>query len=437
MKYDKFFTLASERGISDAQLIINTHYSFEVSLFDGQMRNYQISDGSDVVVKGIYEGKLGVVSLDKFDNSKIDKVIEDIIESARIIKNDDPVFIYQGSEKYHKFNVFNPKLEEIPTEKKINLLYELHKEIKTLDSRVDQVQLDYEEVKESYTIINSKGLKLSQKSNYYVLSSDVVVRDNNVTKDGSEYVISNNFDDIDIKKFASDSVKKGIDKLGGVTCPTKTYKAILDREVVAVLLRYYISHASSESVQKGTSMWIDKVGQQVGSSKLTVIDKPIVKNPWGRYFDDEGVACYNKPIIKYGILQGYEYNLTTAAKDGVDSTGNGFGGGKVGVGNAFISLKPGKKSLNELIAKMGSGVYITDIEGMQGINGQNGNFSLQSTGFIIEDGKISKPLDLVTISGNLFEIFKDITDVGSDIRTTFYDNEVPSLLIKKLKVSSE
>ncbi len=50
MKYDKFFTLASERGISDAQLIINTHYSFEVSLFDGQMRNYQISDGSDVVV---------------------------------------------------------------------------------------------------------------------------------------------------------------------------------------------------------------------------------------------------------------------------------------------------------------------------------------------------------------------------------------------------
>ncbi len=437
MKYDKFFTLAKERGISDAQLIISTNYSFDIGLFDGQMRNYQISDGSDVVAKGIYEGKLGVVALDHFDNSKINKIIDDIIESAKIIENDDPVFIYQGSEKYHKFNVYNPKLEEIAPEKKINLLNELHRQIKSLDSRVDQVELEYEEVKQTYTIINSKGLKLTQKSNYFVLSTDAVVRENGVTKDGSKYIITNNFDDIDVKSLAKETVDNGINKLGGVTCPTKTYKAILDREVVAVFLRYYLSHASSESVQKGTSMWIDKVGQEVASKKLTILDKPMVKNPWGRCFDDEGVACYNKPIIKYGVLTGYLYNLTTAAKDGVQSTGNGFGGGKVGVGTAFVSLKPGKKSLEQLMAKMGDGVYITDIEGMQGINGQNGNFSLQSTGFVVENGKITKPLDLVTISGNLFEVFKDITDVGNDLKCTFYDNETPSLLIKKLKVSSE
>ena len=178
--------------------------------------------------------------------------------------------------------------------------------------------------------------------------------------------------------------------------------------------------------------------QKIASKKVTIEDRPLQKNAFARWFDDEGVATYNKPIIKNGILQTYLYNLTTAAKDGVQTTGNGFGGNKKGVEPAFLYVKPGKKSLDELFAEVGNGVYITDVSGIHaGLNAQSGNFSLQSTGFMIENGKKGKPLDLITVSGNLLEIFQDVLEVGNDTYVSPSGVSAQSLLIKKIAVSGK
>ena len=162
------------------------------------------------------------------------------------------------------------------------------------------------------------------------------------------------------------------------------------------------------------------------------------KNPFARWFDDEGVATYNKAIVKNGVLQTYLYNLTTAAKDGVQTTGNGYGGGKKGVESTFLYLKPGKKSLDELFAEVGNGVFITEVSGLHaGLNPQSGNFSLQSTGFMIENGKKGKPLDLITVSGNLLDIFQDVIEVGNDTYVSPSGVSAQSLLIKKIVVSGK
>ena len=138
-------------------------------------------------------------------------------------------------------------------------------------------------------------------------------------------------------------------------------------------------------------------------------------------------------------MQTYLYNLTTAAKDGVQTTGNAFGGGsKKGISPAFIYLKPGKKSQEELFQEVGNGVYITDVSGLHaGLNPQSGNFSLQSTGFMIENGKKGKPLDLITVSGNLLEVFKDVLEVGNDVTVSPAGVSAESVLIKKLAVSGK
>ncbi|MCD8203945.1 MAG: TldD/PmbA family protein [Coprobacillus sp.] len=440
MKYDKFFLEAKNRGISDSQLIITSHYSLSFSIFDGELKDYEISDGSSCLARGIYNGKLGSVALDHYDNSKISSVISHIIEGASVIQNDDPVFIFEGSPKYHKFNVYNKHLGEVPTDEKIALTKKIYELISSADPRISNAEVAYSETVVDYSIFNSKGLKLTQKSNYFDISVEVFAEQGGVTKSAYEYVISNKIEDVNPEEFASKCVKSVLNQLGGVSVPTGTYKAILAPEVTAQFLDAWISHASSEAVQKGVSMWIDKTGTQVGSSKITVIDRPLARNVFGRYFDDEGVATYDKPIIKYGILNTYIYNLTTAAKAGVETTGNGYSaGGKTGVDFGFITLKPGRKTLDELMEKMGDGVYITDIEG-PGLNAQNGAFSMQSAGFLVKNGKISKPLDLITISGNLFDLFKDVTDVGSELKLTAElsnGGEVPPVLVKKLLVGSE
>ena len=204
-------------------------------------------------------------------------------------------------------------------------------------------------------------------------------------------------------------------------------------------MRAYIGHANAEEVQKNSSLFIGKIGQKIASSKVTIEDKPLQKNVFARWFDDEGVATYNKPIIKNGRLETYLYNLTTAAKAGVQTTGNGYGGGsKRGIASSFLSLKPGKKSLEQLFEEVGNGVYITDVSGLHaGLNPQSGNFSLQSTGFMIENGKKGRPLDLITVSGNLLEIFKDVLEVGNDVTVSPSGVSAESLLIKKIAVSGK
>ena len=92
----------------------------------------------------------------------------------------------------------------------------------------------------------------------------------------------------------------------------------------------------------------------------------------------------------------------------------------------------------ELFERMGNGVYITEVSGLHaGMNPQSGNFSLQSTGYIIENGKRGRSLDLITISGNLLDIFKDTIEVGNDVLVSPSSVSSSSILIKQLAVSGK
>ena len=103
-----------------------------------------------------------------------------------------------------------------------------------------------------------------------------------------------------------------------------------------------------------------------------------------------------------------------------------------------MSVKPGKKSQEQLFEEVEEGVYITEVSGLHaGLNAQSGNFSLQSSGYLIKNGKRDRGLDIITISGNLMDVFKDVTSVGNDLELFTSGTLCPSLLIKKITVSGK
>ncbi len=439
-KYDKFFALAKEAGLEEVELFISESHSLNISLFHGEVDEYKDNNGYSIMARGILNGKCGSANADVWNKEKAQWLVNEIVANAKVIENDDPIFIFKGSEKYHKVNTFNKALEEVSVDEKMNKLFALEKALKSIDKRIIEVAgTEFSQSSEKYTLMNSNGLNLVQKINYFTFVAQCVAKEGEQTKSGYDFFLDNDFSKFNPEEFAKKVVKLTVDQLGGEPCETNKYKAVLHPDVVTSLLKAYIGHADAEEVQKHSSLFIGKVGQKIASSKVTIEDKPLQKNVFSRWFDDEGVATYNKPIIKNGKLQTYLYNLTTAAKDGVQSTGNGFGGGsKRGIGSSFLSLKPGKKSLDELFEMVGNGVYITDVTGLHaGLNPQSGNFSLQSTGFMIENGKKGKPLDLITVGGNLLDIFKDVLEVGNDVTVSPAGVSAESLLIKKIAVSGK
>ncbi len=437
MKYDKFFALAKEAGIEEAELSVSTSNSLSISLFHGEIDNYSVKTSSAFKARGIINGKFGTIVSDTF---KPEFFVDEIVKNAKVIENDDPAIIFKGSEKYHKIKTYNKELGNVPVQTKIDTCFALEKKLGEIDERIVDIEgVHYSEGTTSFVLMNSHGLNLKDKTNNYMFYGAVIAKDEKSTKSGFEIVLDNDFSKINVDDIATKAVQKAVAQLGGEPCESKTYKAVLDAEVFANFVEVYMNHASSEEVQKNSSLFAGKLGQKVASRKVTIEDKPLQKGSvYSRWFDDEGVATYNKPIIKNGVLQTYLYNLSTAAKEGVESTGNGFGGSKIGVSPAVLVVKPGKKTKEELFQEVGDGVYITEVSGMHaGMNSQSGNFSLQSTGFLIKDGKLDRALDVITVSGNLVDLFNDVVEVSNENIIIPGGVTSSAVLLKKLNVGGK
>ena len=136
-------------------------------------------------------------------------------------------------------------------------------------------------------------------------------------------------------------------------------------------------------------------------------------------FDAEGSPTYCKNIIENGVLKTLLYNLKTASVAGKETTGNAAKGSyaaKVGIAPFTLYLAAGEMSEEELLKKAGNGVYINSLGGLHaGANVISGDFSLQSAGFMIENGVKTTAVKSFTVAGNFYDLLGQITAVASNL----------------------
>ena len=439
MNFDKFFALASSKGIQESQIQISKSKALSIELFRHEIENFTVSDSQSIIAAGIVEGKFGSSRTEKLDNTTFDFLTDKILLTAKLNENEQTADIFKGSEKYRKKNVFDAKLGTVPTEEKLALIRRIEDAIYAADPRVAEVEVGYSEREGESQFYNSYGLKLKQKNNHFFISASAVLRDGEVTKNNWDGILEQDLSKVDVDAFVKSVVGGAARKFGGQTIASKKYPTVLDRDIMASLISYFLGSAIADEVQRHSSMLEGKLNQKIASSKLTIEERPLEKNIFFSYFDGEGVATRNKVVVKNGVLKTYFYNRETAKKDGVESTGNGvWGGGKIGTGFDNVFVKPGKQTFDELIADIKDGVYITEIAGLgTGMNATSGDFSCQAEGFHIVDGKVAEPLTLITLSGNLLKMLKDLKGFASDAKMTFGGISVASAKIKSMNIGGE
>jgi len=440
MKFEAFFELAKQKGVEQSQVQISRSSSLSIKLFHHEIDNYKIADSQSIVACGIYKGRFGSARTQKLGKDTFGYLVDQIIISATFSEKEGAAELFKGSEKYHKKNVFNKELASIPVEKKIAVLHEIEDGLFAYDKRISEVEeVAYEERESESEFYNSFGLKLKQKGNYFYFVAAAVAKQAEEIKTDFELFIDNDFAKFDPKALVKKTADRAIAKFGGAPCEAGKYPTVLGSDIVASLIEFFLESASSDEVQRQSSFLIGKVGQKIASSKVTIEEKPLAKNIFFSYFDDEGVATSNKFVVKRGVLEGYFYNLETAKKDGVRSTGNGhWQGSKIGIGFSNVFVKPGKASFDELIAPIHEGVYITDIAGLgTGMNSNSGDFSCQAQGFMIKDGKLAEPLNLITLSGNLLEMLKNLKGFDNKVELKDSGISVADAFIKKMAIGGK
>ncbi len=437
MNFDKLFDIAKKRGVEAIQVYLEENEQVELAVFKGELEKNQMAKTHSLNIKGIYKGKMGQMTTEVIDLNQVDEWVEAIIKSATLIESKDEVFIYPGDDDYPKVDgLYQAQLNETPIEDKIQLAFDLEAKMAQADSRIEISQSFYNEATKRVVIQNSKGLNLEKRVNNAFIGGQVVARSEGDSRSAFDYTQSNLLSDFDLDSIAQKMVDKAVSLLGAKALKSSPYEIVLTNEASASLLQAYVSMFSAESVQKGMSKLSDKIGQVIASPLISIVDDPfLAKSPRSGAFDDEGVKTQYQELISEGKLESYMHNLKTAKKANASSTGNGFRG-SVSPTNFYI--KEGKSNYEDLVKTMKKGLIIADLQGTHsGTNAISGDFSLQASGYYVENGEIIKPVALITVAGNYLTMLQDVEAVGNDMKYAFNFIGSPSLKIKSLAVSGE
>ncbi len=204
-------------------------------------------------------------------------------------------------------------------------------------------------------------------------------------------------------------------------CPSGNMPVIIDNGFGGVIFHEACGHSlEASSVAKNQSVFSGKLGQQIASSKVSAVDDGTITNAWGSSnVDDEGNFTKRNLLIENGILKGYMIDTLNGRRMGMPSTSNSRRQSykyetTSRMTNTFILN--GEDTLEEMIADTPYGLYCKSMSGGS-VDPSTGdfNFAVQE-GYLIQDGKITKPVKGASLIGNGAETLLKIDKVGNNLK---------------------
>ena len=418
--------------------------SFEVQVKNGEIYQYNVSEGGGLGFRVLLGGKMGYASTQILDEDAIDMLVDGALENAAVVESEDRQFLFGGSESYPELKLYEPRLDDIDAARKIEMARELEKLTLARDARIAQVEdcALFSEKAES-AIVNTLGLNVATKGNLLGGYVSAVARDGDRVNTGFKLFFTMNPDEIDPEKVAAEAANEALSGLEARQAPSGVYRTLLRSDVAGSLLFTFSGVFSADNAQRGLSRLKGREGEVVAAECVTLMDDPHrAGSASSTPFDGEGVATAPKAVIRGGVLTTLLHNLKTAHKQGVTTTANASRPGyaaPVGVAPTNFYFEPTDAGLDDMLRKLGDGLLITDLQGMHaGANPITGDFSLAAKGFMVKGGKVAEAVNQITVAGNFYDLLMGIEAVGGDLEfhapgASCFGS--PSLLAKGLSVA--
>ena len=413
--------LAKEKNI-DLEVCTFSESDYSVETLNDELIKFNITKQNEYTIKALYNGKVINIITEKIDNPE--EIINKIINNAKVIDNDNKNRLCEND-----FEVESRIDKEIDFNSIKDELFKLNKEYHDKYPFIINIDIgvDYDAI--TRCIDNEKHHMKDKYASLYMFAS-ISGKKNGVVKSQILHVYD--------KEFNIDKVKKEFDKaiktlellFDATSIKTDKYNVLIDNYSVSKILHTFTNTFYEKSLDMKVSPFTDKLGKKIFSEKITILEEPVnEKFVVNKHFDEEGSLTYNKEIIKDGVFKTAFNTLEYAIKNNTKPTGNA---------NMIcnLNIKPGNKSYVELVKIMNNGVIINNVEGLHaGINTSTGDISLQSTGYLVENGKIVKALDMIILQTNIFELLSNVVEVGNDFKEFNVFCAAVSLLLSDITIS--
>ena len=410
---------AAERaGLSQYEIYYQMEESISAETLKDEISSFASSVGGGVCFRCIVDGKMGYASGELMTADAMESLVTTAIANARCIDSEDEVFIFGGSPAYAKLAPREVKLTDVATVRDTALALQKATYAKS-DKVGDGTQSVVLSTATEITLCNSNGLNLTNRvglSGAYVAP---VIRDGDEAQETFEFAEGASFEEL--SALPQKAVRGALDKLGAGLVDSGKYDVVFDGKQFRSFLSTFSPVFSAKQAQHGLSLLAGKENETVAACCVTLTDDPMrPDSPMQTPFDGEGVATAKRNVIENGILKTLLYDLTTAKKAGVESTGNGQKGSyasPVSIAPYNFGIMAGDDTQDDLFAAVGNGIYITECKGFHaGANAVTGDFSIESAGFMIRDGKRAEPVKSFTVAGNFFDLLKQIDRLGNEVK---------------------
>lgn len=229
--------------------------------------------------------------------------------------------------------------------------------------------------------------------------------------------------------------ERAVQQVGARKPATGSFPVLFDERISSSLIGHLLAASNGAAIARGASWLKDCLGQDVLPAHLSLIEDPHRPRISGsRPFDAEGLPTQRRVIVENGVLTGWTLDLSSGRKLGMGSTGNAARGvsGPPSPSNWNLSLTQGTRSREDLLRDMGTGLLVTSMIGST-INPNTGDYSRGASGFWVENGVITHPVNECTIAGNLRDMLRRIIP-ANDARP-YLSRVVPSLLIEGMTLA--
>lgn len=433
--------VAMARPGEQVEAYVGRDLSTDVRIYGGEVEHFVSAQSEGIGIRVIRDGRTGTSSCGSLDPREIAEVLEEARDNLVYGEPDEwaGLAVPDGVDVVPQ-NLWNDALASLDTTRKIELAKELERLTLARDSRIRVDDSNYSDSFSEAAVATTTGIRVSGRENGCYVSVGTMADDGDETQTGFGFSVGRDAELLDLDKASLEAVERATRLLGATKPATRRVTVVLDPYVTAQFLGIIGGTLNGDSVVKGRSLFAQRIGEQVATPLLTLVDDPT--NPLAftaTDIDGEGLAARRNALIEEGVLKTFVQSSYSARRMGVSTTGNGIRGGFGSVPSAgclALQILPGQRAQQDIIADISDGLLIQQVQGLHsGVNPVSGDFSTGAAGLVIRNGQVAEPVREFTIASTLQRMLLDIAEVGGDLEWLPMRATGVSLVIHDVTVS--
>lgn len=422
--------LALRNGCQQARVSIITASNNSFEYRNKQLDKLHQSTENKLYIEVFVDGRYGSFSTNRLVKEEIEKLILDGITSTRYLAQ-DTFRQLPNKDRYYKnegtdLELFDDSFYNVSTAQKLLVAEQAISEIYGQDDRIISISSAFDDGVGAEYMIASNGFESISQDSAFNLTVEVALRtDGDARAEAYWFDSAIYWNDLKKEGIAKQALQRALRKIGQTKIASGRYTMLLDNTMSSRLLSPLVRAMYGGALQQKNSFLLNKLNEQITSNKLSLTDTPHIKRAFGsRWFDGEGVTTQKRKIIENGVLQTYFIDTYNALKMGVDPTISS---------PSIITTQLGELNFDQLLNGIDKGIWVTGFNGGN-CNPTTGDFSFGVEGFLIEKGIATTPISEMNITGNMLDLWQNLSQVGNDPRESS-SWRLPSVVFENVNFS--